>query len=47
MKNKRDKPELELIPEFIKKMRRIEKQKSIRFKSMEEFRKRYGVDKSF
>jgi hypothetical protein len=35
--------EPELRPEFIAKMKRIEKQKSIRIGSPDDFRKRYGL----
>lgn len=39
-----DEEEPELRPEFIKKMRQIEKQKTIRIGSMADFRKRYGLE---
>lgn len=33
-----------LRPEWIKKMKRVAKQKAIKIGSMKEFRKRYGLD---
>ena len=39
------KDEPELRPEFIEKMKKIEKQKSIHIGTIENFRKRYGLKK--
>lgn len=41
--NKKKEPELR--PEFIEKMKRIQKQKPIKIGTLENLRKRFGLDK--